>query len=273
MQALFTLTPAEAKRLIAKAVVKLPAVQHAYRNGKLAIGNGTTNAFVVEELLGITVPKENYTAGVITAGRICVSEVEKIIKPYLFVRGQRVEANIGEFVQDFSGGDVFIKGANAVDPRRNAGILVGSRTGGTIGAVWSVLKSVGATLVIPVGLEKLVPHVPDGIGIDHFDVTLGMPAGLFTVTGAEVITEIEALATLCNVQATLIASGGTGGSEGSTTFAVSGNREELDRVMELVKSIKGEPPVPRSRRACSSCGNPCEFYRKTGDGPGERNGS
>ena len=110
MRALFTLTPAEAKRLIAKAVVKLPQVQEAYKNGRLAVVGGTTNAFVVEELLGIKLKKENYTAGVITDGRPCVSDLPQMIKPYLFEHGKRVDTTIGEFVKRFTARDALIKG-------------------------------------------------------------------------------------------------------------------------------------------------------------------
>lgn len=260
MKALFTLTPAEAKRLIAKAVVRLPSVRYAYQYGKLAVANGTTNGFVAEELLGVAINKENYTAGVITSGRICVSEIHKIMKPYLFQRGEQVEGTIRDFIKDYRAQDVVIKGANAVDPQGNAGILVGSREGGTIGAVWSILTSVGATLVVPVGLEKLVPFIPANIGIDHFSVSLGMPSGLFPVPGAVVITEIEALILLCDVKATLIAAGGTGGSEGSTTFAVEGTDDNVEKTIALIKNIKGEPPVPRSRRACSTCESRCALF-------------
>lgn len=267
MRALFTLTPSEAKRLIAKAVVKLPQVQNAYENGRLAVTNGTTNAFVVEELLGIKLKKENYTAGVITDGRPCVSDLRQMLKPYLFDRGKRVDTTIAEFIKNFTAGDVVIKGANAVDPDGNAGILVGSREAGTIGAVWSLLKAVGATLIVPVGLEKLVPFIPTDVGIDHFTsaqggISLGMPAGLFPVVGAQVITEIEALAILGEVEAVLLAAGGTGGSEGSTTFMIEGTEEKVTKMVQLIKEIKGEPPVGRSRRACSSCDKPCAYLQK-----------
>ncbi|HHU30920.1 MAG TPA: hypothetical protein GXZ53_09600 [Firmicutes bacterium] len=264
MRALFTLTPAEAKRLIAKAVVKLPQVQEAYKNGRLAVVGSTTNAFVVEELLGIKLKKENYTAGVITDGRPCVSDLPQMIKPYLFEHGKRVDTTIGEFVKQFTARDVLIKGANAVDPEGNAGILVGSREAGTIGAVWPLLTAVGAALIMPAGLEKLVPYIPTGIGIDHFTpeeggISLGMPAGLFPVIGAQVITEIEAMAILGGVEAVLIAAGGTGGSEGSTTFMIEGPEENVNKMMQLVKAVKGEPPVGSSRRACDDCDKPCAY--------------
>ena len=58
MQALFTLTPAESKRLLGKAVVAMPEVQHAKNNGYLLVGRGSTNAFILEELLEKKIEKE-----------------------------------------------------------------------------------------------------------------------------------------------------------------------------------------------------------------------
>ena len=59
MQALFTLTSSESKRLLGKAVAAMPEVQHAKNSGYLLIGRGSTNAFILEELLGTKM--ENYS--------------------------------------------------------------------------------------------------------------------------------------------------------------------------------------------------------------------
>ena len=50
MQALFTLTSSESKRLLGKAVAALPEVQQAKDNGYLVVSRGSTNAFIIEEL-------------------------------------------------------------------------------------------------------------------------------------------------------------------------------------------------------------------------------
>ncbi|MBW2000707.1 MAG: hypothetical protein JRJ29_22445, partial [Deltaproteobacteria bacterium] len=52
MRALFVLTPPESKRLIAKAVSRLPEVERAKECGEIAIGHGSTNVRVAEEILG-----------------------------------------------------------------------------------------------------------------------------------------------------------------------------------------------------------------------------
>ena len=55
-QGVLVLNPAESKRLIARAVVGLAEVQHAYRDARLAITNGSSNSYVLEELTGEKVP-------------------------------------------------------------------------------------------------------------------------------------------------------------------------------------------------------------------------
>lgn len=49
MKATFVLTPAEARRLIAKAVVQTPEFQKAWKNAYVLLAGGTTNAFIAQE--------------------------------------------------------------------------------------------------------------------------------------------------------------------------------------------------------------------------------
>ncbi|MCX5837278.1 MAG: hypothetical protein NTW71_01980, partial [Deltaproteobacteria bacterium] len=72
MQALFTLTSSESKRLLGKAVAAMPEVQHAKDNGYLVVGRGSTNAFILEELLKSKMDKERYVAGQVIKGVFCV---------------------------------------------------------------------------------------------------------------------------------------------------------------------------------------------------------
>jgi len=57
MQALFTLTPAESKRLIGKAVAALPRFR-TRRKRLPPRSRGSTNAYILEELLGSKIKKE-----------------------------------------------------------------------------------------------------------------------------------------------------------------------------------------------------------------------
>ena len=45
-----TLTPAESKMLIAKAVRKTPLIQRAIRDGTIIVDKSSTNAYVLNEL-------------------------------------------------------------------------------------------------------------------------------------------------------------------------------------------------------------------------------
>lgn len=51
MRALFVLTPAESKRLIAQAIAAMEEVRRAKQNDKILIGHGSINMFVPEEIV------------------------------------------------------------------------------------------------------------------------------------------------------------------------------------------------------------------------------
>ena len=55
MKAAFVLTPAEARRLIARAVIQTPEFQKAWKDAYVILAGGTTNAFIAQELLGFGV--------------------------------------------------------------------------------------------------------------------------------------------------------------------------------------------------------------------------
>ncbi|MBI4288869.1 MAG: hypothetical protein HY671_10625 [Chloroflexi bacterium] len=247
VSALVCLTPSESKRLIGKAVAAIPEVTDALKNGTVIISRGTTNAFVVEEIVGVKVePKSSYTLGCITGGELSVNESEGRWRPFVLRQGKQMDMLPSEALKDFTAQDVFIKGANAVDPQGNAGILVGGAQAGTVGEAWHVVTARGSHFVVPVGLEKLVPSVTDAAqqcGSLRFKYSMGLPSGLFPLVNALVVTEVQALEILAGVSAAHVASGGIGGSEGSVVLSVTGDEERLEKAFELVKSVKGEPPL------------------------------
>jgi hypothetical protein len=72
MLAQIVLTPAESKKLIAKAVARLEAVQQAAKNGIVALHPSSSTYFIVEEITGLK-PKTNYwVCGVVTPRGMCV---------------------------------------------------------------------------------------------------------------------------------------------------------------------------------------------------------
>jgi len=93
MRALFVLTPAESKRLIAKAIAEMDEVKRAKKNGKILIGHGSTNVFVAEEILGKENVselwrRESYLSGVILRGTLCTTLGEE--KPPILVLNRGV---------------------------------------------------------------------------------------------------------------------------------------------------------------------------------------
>jgi hypothetical protein len=53
MEVQISLTVSEAKRLIAKAVISLPEVKEALKNGRVILKGGTTVSAICEEMLGM----------------------------------------------------------------------------------------------------------------------------------------------------------------------------------------------------------------------------
>jgi hypothetical protein len=246
-KALVCLTPSESRRLIAKGVASLPEVRHALARGRVIIAVGTTNTYVAEEILGEPMPRGPYVAGFVGPQGLWETPPEIRMHPVVLIRGERVDRRPREVLEEFEAGDVFIKGANAVDPSGLAGIFLGGASGGTIGLAIGYLAARGAHLVVPVGLEKLIPSVAKAagrMGSSAVEMATGEPVGLMPLVGARVVTEIEALAVLAGVEATHVGSGGVGGAEGTVTLLVEGERDRVEAAFSLVRSIKGEPPFP-----------------------------
>jgi len=245
---LLVFAPSESKRLVARAAAQMPEVQAALRGGRIIIGNGTTNAYVAEELLGASVPKWRYAAGVIADSKLAVTDGATRLPPYALKQGKPFQAGWVELLKEFGRGDVFIKGGNALDPEGNVGVLLASDVGGTVGQMFGIISARGAHLISPVGLEKLVPDVIEAArhcGIARTDLTDGIASGMAVLTGAQVVTEIEAFEVLCGVDAWHVASGGIAGSEGAVTIAVEGTPETVKAAADLAIALAKEPAVER----------------------------
>ncbi len=247
VRALVSLTPAESRRLIAKAVAVLPEVRQALKDGIVCIGRGVTNAFVLEEITGSKIePKSHYAAGIIMDGELSVVPAGVRMKPVVLRQGKPVDVAPADALADFKASDVFIKGANCVDPAGNVGVLVAGNRAGTVGEFQPILQSRGSYLIVPVGLEKLIPSVEEAsrvCGIFHFKYSTGLPAALIPRPNALVVTEIQAFGILCGAKGVQVAAGGVAGSEGTVVLSLEGSAAQIEKVMSLVKSVKGEPPV------------------------------
>src|SRR3990170_4524066 len=214
-RAVVVLTPAESKRLIATAVKEMPEVKAALKKGRVIIIGGTNAA-------------------------------SKRIKPVVIKDGEVVDVHPNDILPEFTAEDVYIKGANAVDMEGNAGVLMSDSKGGTIGAAMGILHARGSHLIVPVGLEKLVPSVrlaSAKLGQGRIRYATGHTVGMMPLMNAKVITEIQAIEILFGadgVRATHAASGGIGGSEGSVVIVLEGEENGVRKAFEFIREIKGE---------------------------------
>jgi hypothetical protein len=263
MRALFVLTPAESKRLIGKAVANMQEVNRALEEDKIVIGHGSTNVYVAEELLGKEKVSElfnrdTYLSGVTVRGTLCTTVGEEK-GPILFINRGSVEPpapTMSEMLREFGRHSVFIKGANAVDPKGNAAAFMAHPEGGTIGWAMGIIMARGIHLIVPVGLEKLIPSIEKAVplcGQRTLDYCQGLRVGLMPLSGAKVVTEIEALKFLAGVQSTQVASGGCSGSEGAVTLVAEGDNPSVEKAIQVVESIKGEPPLQPKKGICLAC--------------------
>ncbi len=254
-QATVVLNPAESRRLLAKTVAGLPEIKNAYANGRLSVSTCSTSALVLEELTGEKLPPYCYCIGMVADGMLTTSHKDDREVARFFVKGERVEMEAWNFLDSFEKGDAVVKGANAVDPQGNAGVLASNPQAGTVGALISLIAVRGLPIIMPVGLEKLVASVPEasaGWGQLTLVRSMGENVWLYPVTCGLVVTEIQALGILAGVRVRHVASGGIGGSEGAVVLLLEGYEENIDKAWDIVSSVKGERPigVPRHKFSC-----------------------
>ena len=258
MRAIFVFTPPESKRFIAKAVSRLPEVIRAKENESILIAHGSTNVRVAQEITGQCPEPDKFLSGEVINGILCITQAEE--KPPMIVvrKGKLVPPalTMEETLEGFGAGSVFIKGANAVDPEGNAGVYVAHPSAGTIGFAYGILSARGIQMIVPVGLEKLVPSIKKAaqhVGQDTLYYCMGIKIGMLPMVNAKIITEVEAFRILFGLEAIHIGGGGVNGSEGAVVMAAEGEKEKLDQAIELIESIKGEPPLRPKKSLCGNC--------------------
>lgn len=264
MKAAFTLIPAESRRLIAKAVVQMEEIKVAKQKAYIILNGGTTNGYVAQELIGMgDLACEKFTAGTNTHRLLCVTDADKRTPfPIVLYKGQRSDKTLGEALKDFHIETVVIKGANAIDPFGNAGVIAAGFDGGTMGATLGTVVSQGLKYLVPVGLEKMIPSVDEACawsGAKTIDYTIGADFGMFRLPNATIVTEIEALRILADVEAKHIASGGVGESAGSVVLMIKGEEAKVRKAISIVEGIKGEPTLPGFKGTCETCPYTCAY--------------
>ena len=268
MKASFTLIPAESRRLIAKAVVEMDEVKLAMEKAYIVINGGTTNGYIAQELAGVDVRPEEFTAGTVTHRLMCVTELppkRQIPFPIVLYQGKKSAKTIPEVFEDFRIETVLIKGGNCIDYQGNVGVASSGFDGGTMGATLGTVVSQGLKYVVPIGLEKLIPSVDKATavaGAKTLDYCIGADFGIFKVPNAAVVTEIEALKILASVEATHVASGGIGEAAGAVCLIIEGEDNNVKRAIDIIESIKGEPTLPGFKGNCESCLYACKYAGK-----------
>jgi len=241
MHHVFSLTVSESKRLIAKGVAAADFVQRAMKEGTLAVGSGSTNGYVVEEITGEAFDKTRFVTGrTLPAGydgpKMAYSAPDLVIR-----KGERLAVKAVEALADMGPGDVYVKGVNALNyERKQAAVLIGHPTGGGVGAALGTVVARRIVYLHPVGLEKSTSadlnEVAERLAAD--------PAGkgptLWVVPGV-IFTEIEALQVLTGVEAVPAAAGGVAGAEGAVWLAAFGTAAQLQATQDLLTSLRGEP--------------------------------
>ncbi len=248
MQAQISLTPTVSKALIARAVVALPEVKRARHHGIIVISTGTTTAHIFADLRkGVEIPA--VACGMITPKGACLgASMAEFMKEKAYARfwvfkdGKAVEA--GDLEQTFAAlkaGDVFIKGANALDSSGQAGIFLGAPAGGTLGRALGQIMRQGIPFIVPVGLEKMifgsVIEAARKMGVERIDLSMGMPVGLMPVFG-KVMTELQAFQILTGVKAHQVGAGGVAGAEGAVTLLLEGSPAPVGKALKLIAGLK-----------------------------------
>jgi len=249
MLAEVVLTPSESKRLIGKAVASMEVVKEALKSDLIIITKGTTNSYVAEEILKEPIEKGRYGRGIVVPGRLSFVPDEESIPEIIIEKGKvRKDLSLDEAVKMLKPGDVFVKGANALDPDGIAGVFVGRipiTEGGTIGRSLGTVVGRGVNFIVPVSLEKLIPvpirEVVTQLNDKEVSLAMGLTVSVMPTMG-RVVTEIEAFKILAGVEAINMGGGGVGGAEGARIFLLKGDEEAVTKAFNLVQSIKGEPP-------------------------------
>lgn len=271
MAAEVTLTPYQAKLVMADAVLGLPELDRARREGRVALHPSTSTLPILQGLVDGERPSMP-VLGMVRPKGLCISVErqaaartgDRLGRPpggFLYtwvVEGGRLlePAPLGEVLGQLRPGDVYVKGCNALDGDGRAGVLYASPRAGTIGTVIAAQPKRKFTIVLPVGLEKLIP------GSIHAAARAARPKGIALATGQRcgvipvpglVITEAGALERLFDVRCTVVAAGGVAGGEGGTVLVLTGEPSRVQASFDYVLEVKRRPVPAHADADCRGC--------------------
>ena len=283
MRALVVLTPSESKKLIGKAVLAMEAVKKARESGTVVIHPSSSTFHMIEELRNAT-PEGLWVCGIVVPRGMCIARENFestatsgghrgpgdfphawVVKGGQVSRGDRLIDELNALSPE----DVYIKGVNALDPEGNVGVLVGNRTGGTIGVVVGAAHRRGFQIIAPTSLAKYIPipirEAAQQIGVRRTDKTMGLPVSLMRIP-AKVVTEVDAFKVITGADAVVVAAGGLGGGEGALSFALRGTTAQVEEAYTLAESVKGARVPSPNLQDCRTCPRQGCNFRGRADG-------
>ena len=236
------LTVAEGKRLIAKGIANHPQVKERMKKGTIVILTGSTNTYIAEELVNLSEPHGSFVLGYITPAKGTPNFKEGVTptKDITIIDGEWVDVPYEEALKNAKKGDIVFKGANMMNyEKKQTALCIGSTDGGPARRV----RETEADLFIPIGLEKetsgdlsvfvdLLTNKPENVSA---------PRIWLHPSDAIIYTEIEAIKTVASVNVIPFAVGGIAGREGGISLAIYGQQEEVQKALDIVASVQGEP--------------------------------
>jgi len=243
----FLVTPAAGKRLIAWGMLEHPSIRRVLEGGTLVIIAGTTNGYIAEEILGQLgedgFDRRGFHRGIIRPPYFRADGTGHEFPGDVVIRRGRWDRGftIFDVADELGRGDLILKGANALEySSGRAAVYIGHPMGGTVFPALQAAAGRKTELIVPVGLEKMIPG-------DLYSKALRMNSagtegpGMLPVPG-EVFTEVDALRLLAGVDAEPVAAGGVHGAEGAVHLLVDGSEGSLKHAEDILKRAGMERP-------------------------------
>ena len=240
------LTVAEGKRLIAKGLARNEAIRKCLDEGMLIITRGTTNTYIAEEIADLSAPHGSFVTGkIIPSGTKDFADTLERVTEMVLIKGEPVQMGYEEALARMTENDIVLKGANMLNyAKGQAAVCTGAPDGGTVARLKKYTDQGKGRWIVPIGLEK---ECSGDLNTYKEVVEKAQKKGPGTVRltltdGADLYTEIEALKEFADVDIYPSALGGVAGAEGGVALMICGSTAEVEKAVEAVQSVLGEPP-------------------------------
>ena len=238
------LTVSEGKRLIAKGIMAMPSVKEKLEKGMIIVTKGTTNTYIAEDLLNKSIEHGSFVIGHFAPeGQSPVNADKRQMQEVVIKDGKVLDVTYDEALKMLEPGDIVMKGGNLLNySMKQAAVCIGAPNGGTTYKLLSYVGEGKAELIIPIGLEKETTANLEILEntLNAGNERLNSVPKLYMFRTGTVFTEIEAIRQFADVKVFPYGVGGISGREGGVSLVISGSEAEVNKVLELVKTIQGE---------------------------------